>query len=44
MKLDVRENKKKPQYPYKNYDFSPATKEEANNDPIDIDDDDLPFD
>ncbi|ERL64017.1 hypothetical protein [Schleiferilactobacillus shenzhenensis] len=65
MDLTVRENKKNPQYPYKNYDFEPAEqpvqpnvsdedmpsnlsdmpdkKPAAGGDPIDIDDDDLPF-
>lgn len=40
MDLTVRENKKNPQYPYKNYDFEPAEQPE----PITVDDKDLPKD
>lgn len=38
MDLDVRENKKNPQYPYKDYDFEPTGQPE----PIEIDDANLP--
>lgn len=38
MDLDVRENKKNPQYPYKDYDFEPTEQPE----PIEIDDANLP--
>ncbi|WP_270235264.1 DUF669 domain-containing protein [Lacticaseibacillus suilingensis] len=38
MHLSVRENKKNPQYPYKNYDFEPMEQPE----PMQINDNDLP--
>ncbi|OTP48534.1 hypothetical protein A5884_003197, partial [Enterococcus sp. 7D2_DIV0200] len=48
MNLSITENKKNPNYPYRNYDFGPM--EDEINDPfsgegstIDISDDDLPF-
>jgi hypothetical protein len=40
MDLGVRENKKNPQYPYKDYDFEPTEQPE----PIAVDDKDLPND
>ncbi len=44
--LDVRENKKNPDYPYRNYDFDPYMKQTSpiNDITADISDDDLPFD
>lgn len=41
MDLKIRENKKNPQYPYKNYDFDMT--EQQVNEPIEISDDDMPF-
>lgn len=39
MKLNVRPNKKNPQYPYRNYDFEEAAQMEA----PEVADDDMPF-
>lgn len=39
MHLSVKENKKRPEYPYKNYDFEEADEIETE----DLDEDDLPF-
>ncbi|KRO16229.1 DUF669 domain-containing protein [Lacticaseibacillus saniviri] len=39
MTLSVRENKKNPQYPFKNYDFEPGEPTE----PMTISDEDIPF-
>jgi len=41
MTLELSENKKRPQYPYKSYDFDVL--ENAAPEPIDIDDSDMPF-
>lgn len=41
MHLKVRENKKNPQYPYRNYDFDESEEQPGN--PIDISEDDMPF-
>lgn len=48
MDLKVRENKKNPDFPYRNYDFKELEeeKEDSNatdDDEIDVDEDDLPF-
>lgn len=42
MHLDVRENKKRPEYPYKNYDFSKLSEDQQPQE-LEIKDDDLPF-
>jgi len=42
MNLTVKENKRNPQYPYKTYEFK-KSEETGFNNPVDIDDSQLPF-
>jgi hypothetical protein len=42
MELTISPNKKNPQYPYRNHDFSELIGE-TNNSTLDLEDDDLPF-
>lgn len=45
MDLKVRENKKNPDFPYRNYDFKPLPSDSnlQTDDTVNVDDDDLPF-
>lgn len=43
MDLTVTENKKNPQYPYRNYEFGPLEHFESENDIVDMGEEELPF-